>query len=101
MDARKYTKSTESPMIPSSNVTNSVNFVNNTTKSSIDLYYGHSTKDLAITSTSSYKNYKNTHTDSLNVKNYKSWDVQENRKLPENKNSGNGTTDFTVTLSSS
>ena len=77
------------------------NFVNINIKNSIDLYSGHSTKDLTTTSTSSYKNYKNTHTDnSLNVKNYKSRDVPENRKLPEHKNSGNGATDFTITSSS-
>ena len=42
-------------MIPFSNVTDSVNFVNDNIKNSIDLDSEFSTKDLTITSSSSHK----------------------------------------------
>ena len=89
-------------MIPSSNVNDSVNFLEDNIKNSIDLNSENSTKDFTITPSTSHKYYKNNNTDiSLNVKSDTSRDIQENRKIPENKNSGNGTIDFTVASSSS
>ena len=89
-------------MIPSSNVVVNVNFVKDNIKNSIDLNSGNSTKDFTITRSSSPKNYKNSNTDnSPNLKSVVIRDIQEIRKIPENKNSGNGAIDFTVTSSSS
>ena len=89
-------------MIPSSNVNDSVNFVKDNIKNSIDLNSENSTKDFTITPSSSHKYYKNSNTDiSLNLKSDASRDIQENRKILENKNSGNGTIDFIVASSSS
>ena len=89
-------------MIPSLNVNDSVNFVQDNIKNSIDLNSGNSTKDFTITPSSSHKNYKYSNTDnSLNVKSDITWDIHENKNIPENKNSGNGAIDFTATSSSS
>ena len=64
IDAQKYhTKYTENAMIPSSNANESVNFVKDNIKNSIDLNSGNSTKDFTITSSSSHKNCKNSNTD--------------------------------------
>ena len=84
INAQKYhTKCTENPMIPSSNV-NDCKFVKENIKNCIDLNSGNSTKDFTITSSSSDKSYKNCNTgNSLNVKSYRSRDVQENRKIPQ------------------
>ena len=61
-----------------------VNFVKENIKNCIDLNSGNSTKDFTITSSSSDKSYKNCNTgNSLNVKSYRSRDVQENRKIPQ------------------
>ena len=58
INAQKYhTKYTENPMIPSSNVNDSVSFVKDNIKNSIDLNSGNSTKDFTITPSSSHKNY--------------------------------------------
>ena len=95
--AQKYTKYKENPMIPSSNVNDSVNFVKDNIKNSIDLNSGNSVKEFTITPSSNHINYKNSNTDSsLNVKSDISRDIQENRKIPENKNSGNNAIDLTV-----
>ena len=89
-------------MIPSLNVNDSVNFVQDNIKNSIDLNSGNSTKDFTIAPSSSHKNYKYSNTDnSLNVKSDITWDIHENKNIPENKNSGNGAIDFTATSSSS
>ena len=89
-------------MIPSSIVNDSVNFVKDNIKNSIDLNSGNSVKEFTITPSSSHINYKNNNTDSsLNVKSDISRDIQENRKIPENKNSGNNAIDLTVTSSGS
>ena len=48
-------------MIPSSN------FVKDNIKNSIDLKSVNSTKDFTVTSSSSYKNYKNSNTDIITV----------------------------------
>ena len=89
-------------MIPSSNVNDSVNFVKDNIKNSIDLNSGNSVKEFTITPSSSHINYKNNNTDSsLSVKSDISRDIQENRKIPENKNSGNNAIDLTVTSSGS
>ena len=45
-------------MIPSSNVYDSVNFVKDNIKNSIDLNSGNNAKDYAMTSSSSHKSYK-------------------------------------------
>ena len=88
-------------MIPSSNVTNSVGFVNYDIKN-IDFYSGHTDKDFIITLSSSHRNYKSSPTDnSENVKSYSNRYVQENRKIWEKKKYGNGTADFSIILSSS
>ena len=59
-NAQKYhTKYTENPMISSSNVNDSVNFVKDNIKNSIDLNSENSTKDFTITPSSSRKCYKN------------------------------------------
>ena len=69
INAQKYTKYTENPMIPSSIVNDSVNFVKDNIKNSIDLNSSNSTKTFIITLSSSNKNYKSSNTDnSLNVK---------------------------------
>ena len=67
INAQKYhTKYTENPMISSSNVNDSVNFVKDNIKNSIDLNSESSTKDFTITPSSSHKN---SNTDiSLNIK---------------------------------
>ena len=58
--------------------------------------------NVTITPSSSHKNYKNSITDnSLHLKGDISRDIQENRKIPENKNSGNNAIDLTVTSSGS
>ena len=68
-------------MIPSSNVNDSVNFVQDNIKNSIDLNSGNSTKDFTIAPSSSHKNYKNSNTDnSLNVKSDITRDIHENKK---------------------
>ena len=102
INAQKYIKYTENPMIPSSIVNDSVNFVEDNIKNSIDLNSGNSVKEFTITPSSSHINYKNNDTDSsLRVKSDISRDIQENRKIPENKNSGNNAIDLTVTSSGS
>ena len=56
--------------------------------------------NVTITPSSSHKNCKNSITDnSLHLKGDISRDIQENRKIPENKNSGNDTINLTVTSS--
>ena len=74
IDAQKYhTKYTENAMIPSSNANESVNFVKDNIKNSIDLNSGNSTKDFTITSSAVTKIAKTaTLINSLNVKSYKS-----------------------------
>ena len=68
-------------MIPSSNVNDSVNFVQDNIKNSIDLNSGNSTKDFTIAPSRSHKNYKNSNTDnSLNVKSDITRDIHENKK---------------------
>ena len=79
-----------------------VNFVKDNIKNSIDLNPGNRYKDFAIAPSSIHKNYKSSNTDnSLNVKSDISRDIQQNRKIPENKNSCNDAIDLTVTSSSS
>ena len=65
-----------------SNVNDSVNFVKDSIKNSIDLSSGNRAKDFTITSCSSHKNYKNSNADNnLNVKSYKNRDVQKTEKI--------------------
>ena len=63
-------------MMASSNVNDSVNFVKDNIKNSIDLNSSNNAKDFTITPSSSHKIYKNSNTgNSLKVKSYKSRDV--------------------------
>ena len=50
-------------MIPSSNVNDSLNFVKDNIKNSVDLNIENSTKDFTITQSSSHESYKNSNTD--------------------------------------
>ena len=86
-DIKKYINTDyQSDHIINSNMNGSINSTKETMKDTIDLDSGNKSGDFTMTSFSRRWNYKSSNTDdSSNVNNDKCHDVQENKKLKENK----------------